>query len=95
MRKKRGPEYCIFTKIFSSIVRPKMKYILLLFFPITVFAQNYKVDTLEKKARKIKEDTTGVNILNGTVRELANIGNYDEALKYAWRARELAQKINF
>ena len=63
--------------------------------PFVCFAQQNKIDSLQKNLRTTKEDTSKVNTLNILVKLLWQTGNYDTAKKYADDAFSISDKINF
>ncbi len=81
-----------------------MKRILLITLTLTglfvgiekAYAQNAKVDSLNKELKRAKEDTNKVNIFN-QLSEVAGwrVGNYDTAKYYAQIAIKLAEKLGY
>jgi tetratricopeptide (TPR) repeat protein len=71
-------------------------FILILFFNFVKYylpAQN--LDSLQALLKKSKEDTSKVNLLNETSRQLINNGNYSVALQMSLQAKELSRKLIF
>lgn len=66
-----------------------------LLFPILVFGQNPKIDSLKNELTKTGQDTVKINTLNALSEELMHINQYDTALRYATSSKELAEKIKF
>ena len=71
----------------------KIVFLFVLFIAVTTkdsFAQNRNIDSLFNLIKKDKPDTNNVNHLNKLASEYIHIGEYDNGLKYANKALELA-----
>lgn len=67
----------------------------ILLFPMLVFSQNPKIDSLKNELKKTGQDTVKVNTLNVLSEELMHVNQYDTAIRYANSSKELAEKIKF
>jgi serine phosphatase RsbU (regulator of sigma subunit) len=65
---------------------------LLLLCSLQTFAQTPAIDSLKTLLAKEKLDTTRVNLMNDISKELANTGDYENALKYANEAINIVKK---
>ncbi len=59
------------------------------------YAQNNRIDSLQKALQTAKEDTNKVNTFNAMSRQLYLTSNYDTALYYAGKAKILAEHLSF
>ena len=62
--------------------------------PLSVMAQNAKIDSLNEVLKIVREDTSKVKTLNNLSLQYINKTNYEKALGYAEMALALAKKIN-
>ena len=77
--------------------RPEKYYLPFVFFLCSLFcfAQQNKIDSLQKLLLTQKEDTNKVITLNLVSREFELTGDFDKGINYSLDALKLAQKINF
>jgi len=57
--------------------------------------QTAKIDSLKAMVATAADDTVKVKKLNSLIWQLKNIGEFQEALKYGARSKELAEKLHF
>ena len=68
---------------------------IILIFPVIVFSQQNKIDSLLSLIKKDKQDTNKVIHLYQLIRECELSGGFEEGLNYGIEALELARKLNF
>src|ERR1700752_107509 len=59
------------------------------------YSQNKTIDSLKRVLTTIKEDTNKIKTVNLLTDQLVNVGNPQEAIKYAEQGSELSEKLNF
>lgn len=70
-------------------------FVSICFFTSDIQASNHLKDSLINTLKTAKEDTNKVNILNDLSRQYQGTGDFTEALSYAEKSLELAQKLNY
>ncbi|HET6244230.1 MAG: tetratricopeptide repeat protein [Bacteroidetes bacterium] len=73
----------------------KLLLLIFLFFSVQTFAQNAAIDSLKILLSNEKMDTTSVKLNNDISRKLINASDYENALKYANDAINLAKISSF
>lgn len=85
------------TQFYNTFSRFLVKgaFIFLVFYSVSLFSQQAKVDSLVKALPALKEDTSRVKCMNKLCWAYINIGEYGQGMKNANAALTLGKKINF